>query len=331
MVASGLDSRQNIRILTLFLIVQFAGLLLATQYFNGANVQQVSASSGQAVAGFPSITSFILVYIGVMGIATFILMFLMRRKSTKIFLLFEAITILIGSFFVFLFLAGIGSVYFPQIQILSNPNFQVGLAGFLSVVLLVSKWKNPRLRNTTSIISSVGLGLILGLNVSFPLALLFMGVIAIYDFIAVFITKHMVAMGQAAVDMNLALIVVTNEGEAIPSSNATKAQMEIYSKQKASLTKNYGQTMDELHRKNLIPIIRPRGLGNGDLAIPLMVAVAAYSTFLNFTVSMVIVLGSTFGLILTFLILDRYRRALPAIPPLLFGILIALGIYFLVA
>lgn len=325
---SGLDSRQNIRILTLFLIVQFTGLLLATQYFNGASVQQVSAT-GQSVAGYPSVTSFILIYIGAMGIATFVLMFLMRRKSTKIFLLFEAVTILIGSFFVFLFMVGIASIYFPNIQILNNGFFEAGIAGLASVTLLVSKWKNPRLRNTASIISSIGLGLVLGLNVSFPVALLFMGVIAIYDFIAVFITKHMVAMGQAAVDMNLALIVVTNEGEAIPSSSATKSQLEMFSKQKSSLNKNYKQTMSDLQKQNMIPIIRPRGLGNGDLAIPLMVAVAAYSSFLNFTISIVVVLGATLGLIITFLILDRMKRALPAIPPLLFGILIALGVYFI--
>lgn len=330
MAMSALDSRQNIRILTIFLIVQFAGLLIATQYFNGASVQQVSVPN-QSVAGFPTVASFILVYIGVIGMATFIMMFLMRRNSTKIFLLFEAITILIGSFFVFLLVVGITAAYLSQVQVLGNAYFQLGLAALLSITLLVLKWKNPRLRNTTAIISSVGLGLVLGLNIGFGVALLFMGIIAIYDFIAVFVTKHMVAMGQAAVDMNLALMVVTSEGEAIPSSSANKKEMEWYSKEKNSLNKNYKQTMEELHKQNLIPIMRPRGLGNGDLAIPLMVAVAAYSTFLNFTVSLVIALGATFGLILTFLILDRYRRALPAIPPLLFGILVALSIYFIAA
>lgn len=186
------------------------------------------------------------------------------------------------------------------------------------------------MRNPVSVISSIGIGVVLGINIGFGIALLFMFILAIYDFIAVFITKHMVAMGQAAVNMNLALIVVTSEGQAIPTSEANKSEKKIASMQKNSLFKNYKNTMTELKDKNMIPIIMPRGLGNGDLAVPLMLATSAYSQYLNFTVPLVITIGAAVGLIITFSILKRYRRALPAIPPLLFGILLALTIYFII-
>ncbi|MGI0135057.1 MAG: hypothetical protein ACREBW_08895, partial [Candidatus Micrarchaeaceae archaeon] len=62
-------------------------------------------------------------------------------------------------------------------------------------------------------------------------------------------------------------------------------------------------------------------------AMPLMMAVAAYKVFASFTFSIVIIIGATFGLILTMLILRKFKRALPAIPPLLFGIVVAMGIY----
>jgi hypothetical protein len=72
-------------------------------------------------------------------------------------------------------------------------------------------------------------------------------------------------------------------------------------------------------------------LGTGNLAMPLMVAIAAYKVNLNFVLSFVIILGAILGLVITMLILRRYKRALPAIPPILFGIAVALLAYFAVS
>jgi presenilin-like A22 family membrane protease len=325
---SALDNRQNIRILVLFLIVQFAGLLLAAQLYNGAPIQTAQAVQQSSAAGFTSTWTFILVYIGLILIASLLLIFLIRRGSTKILLLFEAFAILGGAFFFFLALISILTSYLPQ-SLSVNINYIMVLSAVLALALLIAKRKLPRLRNMTSIVASIGIGLALGINIGFGTALLFMFVLAIYDFTAVFITKHMVAMADAAVEMNLALIVLTSEGEALPSKSLTKSQLEISSKQRDSLLKNYGGTMKELGSRGLTPILMPRGLGNGDLAVPLMLATAAYAQFLNFTVPITITIGAAFGLIFTFAILKKYRRALPAIPPLLFGILVALAVYLL--
>lgn len=80
----------------------------------------------------------------------------------------------------------------------------------------------------------------------------------------------------------------------------------------------------------MAPISARMALGTGDLAMPLMLAIAAYKVNLNFTLSFVITLGAIFGLIITMLILRRYKRALPAIPPILLGIAIAMLAYFAV-
>ncbi len=322
------EMHQNARILALFLIVQFAGLLLATQVFNGIPVSELQSAT-QSSSGYPTPFTFVLFYAGALMILTFILLILMRKGSTKVLLLFEAVAIIMGSFFFFLIAVSVLASYLQSNALVNGANFQLVVAGVLAVLLYISKRKFPRIRNFTTIVSSLGIGLIVGLYISFGLALLFMAILAVYDYIAVFITKHMVAMGQAAVQMNLALMVVTTEGEAVPARTASKEQLAMYSKQKGQLFKNYRNTMGELRSRKLVPLLVPRGLGNGDIAVPLMVAVSAYAQFLNFTVSLVVTIGATFGLILTLVLLKQYRRSLPAIPPLFFGIVAALLVYFI--
>jgi presenilin-like A22 family membrane protease len=326
---NALDNRQNLRILAIFLIVQFTGLLIATQVYNGLPIQSVKALSSQTPQYTP--ITFVLTYAGIFTILTLLLIFLMRRGSSRILLIFEALAVLVGSFFLFSWIIGILPFYFPQVSLFGSVILQLAVPAILALSILAIKYKVPRSRNFVTVVSVIGIGMTIGFFIGFTLGLAFMFVLAIYDYIAVFITKHMVAMGQAALQMNLALMVVTNEGEALPRASLTKEQLQNYNKQKPFLDKNYRSTMHELKGRNLVPILMPRGLGNGDMAVPLMLAVAAYTQFLNFTVSLVIILGGAFGLILTFEILKRRRRMLPAIPPLLFGILVALGVYFLIS
>jgi len=330
MSTDALDNRQNLRILAIFLIVQFTGLLIATQVYNGLPVQSVKALSSQAAPQYTPLT-FILTYAGIFTILTLVLIFLMRSGGSKILLVFEALAVLAGSFFLFTWLAGLLPFYFPQIVVFGNASFQLLVPAAAALLILAIKYKVPRSRNFVTIVSVIGIGMTIGFFIGFTLGLAFMAVLAIYDYIAVFVTKHMVVMGQAALNMNLALMVVTNEGEALPKSSLTKEQLKAYNVQRPFLFKNYKSTMKELENRKLVPVLMPRGLGNGDMAVPLMLAVAAYTQFLNFTISLVIIIGAAFGLIVTFGILKKYRRMLPAIPPLLFGIIVALGVYFLIS
>ena len=83
----------------------------------------------------------------------------------------------------------------------------------------------------------------------------------------------------------------------------------------------------ELNREKRVPLIGQRGLGNGDLAIPLVVSVAAYQLGPGFLPSLVLIIGAAFGLVLNFIAIEKYRRMLPAIPLLAVGMMLALGIY----
>ena len=69
-------------------------------------------------------------------------------------------------------------------------------------------------------------------------------------------------------------------------------------------------------------------LGTGDLALPLMLAVSAYISFLSYFAAVMIILGAASGMIFTMYLLKRYKVALPAIPPLFAFINLFLAVLF---
>ncbi len=318
-----IEYRQLVQILVMFMIVQSFGLLLAVIAFNGTTLQSIQQS-----ALFSTYSS-ALFYIGYLVIASLLILLIFRLfNAGKVFRIFEAVLIFISSFIVFSILLGL----LPYGYMSSIPGLPFGLdaalAAALAIGLVAAKNHWPWLRNTAAIISSAGVGLILGLSFTFTVAVVFMALLAVYDFIAVFITKHMLSLARVAEENNLALLIGVNEVEGIPKSLLDKKTLAEYAK--ASKVHPQSAVAKALSRANLVPIAARVELGTGDLAVPLMVAVSAYGVSLNFVLSFVIMLGALLGLLITMLILRKYKRALPAIPPLLLGILISLGLYFLV-
>ncbi|MDE1811196.1 MAG: hypothetical protein KGH66_04090, partial [Candidatus Micrarchaeota archaeon] len=248
-------------------------------------------------------------------------------KGDKMMLLLEAVLVVIGAYILFIILFGYfaGSSYST---LFGNALSPASIAAFVAAVaLFAAKRKIPRLRNTTTMVASIGAGLLLGAIFNFWIALLFMAILAVYDFIAVFVTKHMVALADIAMRNNLSFMVTTDEIKAVPVGALSREQLVEYQKERPALVKQGGLSAS-LVKEGMVPVSARSGLGNGDLAVPLMVAVSAYKVHMDFTLSLVVATGGVLGLVITMAILKKYRRALPAIPPLMLGILIALGIYF---
>ena len=317
------ETRQVLQILVIFMIVQFFGLLLAALVYSGTTYQQVSGAELLTSA------SSALFYIAYIIIFSAVLVLIMKfYNGDKFFLILEGVAIFISSFFVFMVLSGLVNnvVLFTAYGSAITTNFIVGVIAAL--VLIVLKNKFPVLRNTATIIASAGIGLVLGISFSFLVALVFMMIMAVYDFIAVFITKHMVTMAKAMSSRNLAFLVGVNEVEAVPKGSFTKSQVLEFQRDMKGVRLN--QTLANLYRQGLLPIAARMELGAGDLIIPLMVAIAAYKVFLSFTLSFFIIFGAVAGLLLTAQILKSYKRPLPAIPPLLFGVAAGMLAYALI-
>lgn len=322
-----IENRQLLYIVSMFLIVQFAGLLLASQIFAGAtfipsSMMQVGGNSGGiAYLGFV-----------VLAIATFsvILVLLFRFVKTDIlFILLEIWVVGIAS--IIFFLACFGAISGNAFSIIfgNGPSLPVlGLAFLCAGLLIAAKFKWQRLRNVTAMVASVGAGLVIGVSFPFWFAFAFMALLAVYDFIAVFITKHMVSLANAAMSRNLSLMIMASEVEAVPASYLSEKERSEYAKAKKGLASK-SPVLKSVMDQGMVPLAARTALGTGDLMVPLMMAVSSYTVYLNFTLPLVVVVGSVAGLGLTMYVLKKYKRPLPAIPFLLFGILAALGVFFL--
>ncbi|MCL4372378.1 presenilin family intramembrane aspartyl protease [Candidatus Marsarchaeota archaeon] len=311
-----IENRQLFGILTMFMIVQFAGLALATLWFNGASFQQVQSTQ---VINTPVNALLLIAYIIFLAIGMLVLFRFYR--GVKIYVIIEALVLFIASFYVFLVILA----YITQSSLAAG----IG-AIILSVALIVSKNKWPKLKNVAAIIASIGVGAVLGFSFSFIAALIFMVLLAVYDFIAVFITKHMLTLANVVTENNLAFMVDMNEVEAVPRSSFTSKELREYESaiktRKSRLSRH--PAVEKAKNLGLVPVSANVALGTGDLAIPLMVAVAAFKVSLSFVLSFFVVFGAVIGLVITMFILRRYKRALPAIPPLLLGVAIGLGLYY---
>ncbi|MGC8537727.1 MAG: presenilin family intramembrane aspartyl protease [Candidatus Micrarchaeia archaeon] len=319
-----IEYRQLLYIIAMFMFVQFFGLLLGIELFSG----EIIPIPSQQSQSFFSTPLDLLFYVAYIIIVSLILILVFRiYKGRKLFIAFEAVVIFVASMIVFMVIFGlindstILTVYGTPI----TTNFSIAVIAAL--VLIYLKNRKPQLRNVAAIIASVGVGLILGISFPFYIALLFMGLIAIYDFVAVFITKHMLALARVAEDNNLALLIGVNEVEALPARSLDKEYVKEYRKNKSKL-KNSNE-LGNLLGSSLVPVAARVELGTGDLAIPLMVAISAYSPGPNFVLSFFVIFGAIAGLLLTMFILRKYKRALPAIPPLFLGIIVFVLLYIL--
>lgn len=304
--------RQLVQILTMFMIVQFLGFALAVVSLSGSTIQTV-----QNTALFTSYSS-LLFYIAYIAVLSLVLLMLFKFFSTsKIFKILEGFVVFISSFIVFTSLLSL----LPYNWTFAVFGFEVPLAALLatacSAVLVVAKNKAPGLRNSTAIISATGAGLLFGFVFSFWIALLFMALLAVYDFIAVFITKHMLSLARVASDNNLALLISVNEVEGLP---ARRLSNDIVAKYRTD--RGLRSRFLPLLGDKLVPVAARVELGTGDLSMPLMVSVSAAASTFSLSLSMFVIFGAVSGLLLTMFILRRYKRALPAIPPLLLGIVV---------
>ncbi len=316
MLERKIENRQLINIIVLFTIVQFAGLLITIFAFSSVEVYAAPMPASASVSG----AAIYLAYI----VTTAIIIILLFRfvRGDILFVLLEGFVVLFAtSFLLFIIL----TTLLP-----STSYLYIGIACVLATILLiVAKNYRPGLRNFIAITSSIGVGVVIGQN-GFYLAYLLMLFIAVYDYVAVFITKHMITLARAVSARNLAFLIGSSDVEAIPKEYVTaKDRAEFKKSVKMKDVKD--PTMRELIAQGAVPVISQVQLGTGDLAIPLMLSVSAYVSFFNYMLPVSIVIGSIFGLIFTMYLLKTYRVALPAIPPLFAFINLFLGVVFLFA
>ena len=156
-------TRQLLYIISMFMTVQFLGLLVAAMVFSGATFSPLTTM--QVGSAFSGGVAYLIVIIAAVAVFSVVLTLLFRfLKADKLFLLLEIWVVGSASFIFFLLLiAGFNGSAF-KVLFGSGPTLaQFVLALALALVLVAAKLKWPRLRNVTAMVASVGAGLALGL------------------------------------------------------------------------------------------------------------------------------------------------------------------------
>jgi presenilin-like A22 family membrane protease len=151
----------------------------------------------------------------------------------------------------------------------------------------------PELKNAAAVMAAAGVGTVFGVSLGLIPLVIFLILLSVYDFLAVFKTKHMVEMANFVVQKNFAFTVTA----------------------KAPATK-MGEKEQRLD------------LGTGDLIAPVMLEVATLQ--FNPIASLFVFVGAvvSFGLFIG--IVYKKKMVLPALPPIVAGMIITLLLGFLI-
>ncbi|MFH0971408.1 MAG: presenilin family intramembrane aspartyl protease [Candidatus Micrarchaeota archaeon] len=268
-----------------FINVQLFALIIGWLFV----IMQVTVTENPADIG-NSASFFITILIA----AAAILLVLKYYKGKMLFLLLELALIFI-SFSIFFGLFPIGDW---------------ALSGGAIAVIL--RLLFPAYRNIYLLFASGIVGALLGASLDIVPAAILAMLLAVYDVIAVFYTKHMVTLAKELHEREA--------GFSITFPMDFKAQVVVPKDQTEKMKKLY-----KVVRKEAVE------LGTGDLAIPAMLVASALHVpgFMvpTFWHAMFTMLGATFGMTLLFYFIEKKKGYWPALPPIVFFALLALVLY----
>ena len=235
----------------------------------------------------------VFIYLIVAVVFTFVVLYLSKKKKLKIIRGLFIFLVVYVIFYVFLILGAVIAQTYLQYYII------IVAVPLLYLYLLIyrNEWW---VVDSAGFFMSAGLSAVWGVLVGVWAAVALLVVFAVYDYIAVYRTKHMVSLAKVAVDESLPLLFV------MPSEKGVKMK---------------DLTFDGREGKNVLM------LGFGDIALPsiLVVSSALYGdNLLMYT--LLPMLGALAGMFVLFF-LNRNRPA-PGLPFINTGVIIGFLIAF---
>ena len=205
---------------------------------------------------------------------------------------------------------------------------------FVSYEIYKRFFKNLN-KNWLSLVVAILFAAILGEAFTFKMALLFFLLMAIYDFIAVFITKHMLILAkklQTPFSMYIARRIYGVPIAQVPKEYQAEEKLQTSDYILVShsndykithvVSENIKQKITKIKNEGKFPMATMVGLGSGDFLIPAIVLFAALR--ISFFYWIVTFIGLLLGLIVTFALLNKLKRPLPALPTIGIGLLITM-------
>jgi len=225
--------------------------------------------------------AFLLFLYILIGAAVMILLIKKFSINEIIFLLLE-----------FLLISAPSSIVFYAFLRLFFDDYAISMviAIILALLLAASKFAFPQLKNFAAILATAGVGVVFGISLSPQVVMLFLVLLTVYDYFAVFITKHMIDFANFVIKKNLAFTITaeaTIEGQ--------KKRVDI---------------------------------GSGDFVAPITFEVSLIA--FNPIASLVVLGGAFIAATIFLYFVWKKHIVLPALPPIVFGMFVAflLGLVF---
>ena len=183
---------------------------------------------------------------------------------------------------------------------------------YIVVTAIATRLLFPQLQTFLLLFASIIVGSVLGASLDFFPVAVFAVLLAAYDYIAVFRTKHMVALAkglterEAAFSIKIGVSPVAKKGEEQKPTDASFAHPKPASHNGIEL-----------------------GLGDFLVGVMLSVAALKIGTFPSFGFGLASVIGASAGLAAMFIYLEKKGGFFPAVPPIAAGSLLCIFAYWL--
>jgi len=161
----------------------------------------------------------------------------------------------------------------------------------IATFLIFLRWFYLRVwtHNVVLILGLAGVTAVLGLQISALTIVMILVFLAVYDFVAVYKTKHMVWMAKELIKRKVIFAVI------IPEK-----------------VKDYVASLNKVKPRQGFII-----MGSGDLALPMLLAVSVFAGGL--ANSLIVVTGILLGVVMTHYIFQKTKKPIPALPPIGMG------------
>ncbi len=183
-------------------------------------------------------------------------------------------------------------VFYAFLRLVAGYDASTLAAIILGLSFSLAKQVRPALKNAAAILAVSGVGVIFGISLGlFPL-ILFLILLSVYDFLSVFMTRHMVEMADFVIKKDIAFTVTARAPPPAPGGKEQRVD-----------------------------------LGTGDMIAPVMMEVSALTYSPVATVFVFV--GAVVALGIFMQLVWRKKMVLPALPPIVLGMITALLIGFL--
>jgi presenilin-like A22 family membrane protease len=257
----------------------FTGLTILSDINKNPYVEELVITSN---AEEPSNALFFIAYI-LFGAVFMIALIRLLGKVPLVFILMEFMLIATSS----------SIVFYAVLRLVLGYDVSTMVAIVMGLAFSGLKQLRPGFKNAAAIMATAGVGVIFGVSLGILPLIIFLVFLSVYDYLSVFMTKHMVELANFVVKKDLAFTVTAR---APPPRKGMKEQR-----------------ID---------------LGTGDMIAPVMLEVSALSISPVATAFVFVGAVVSLGLFLT--LVWKSKMVLPALPPIVFGMIISLLLGFLI-